>query len=215
MQYQASGEAHVYWGSGRRIASRDNVFLEITDRSRWYRGPRPTILEHTKMIHEAGDQHCTQLAACNDDQGHFLRAANQESTANVATAHAQSKNAGQVCKKRYTALQHAFTAWLLLCHAFLSNAGQEVREELRHWQHRVTHGTSLQQVLRLVLNFTIAGQKFERCCNMGNTGAIVASSYCAKDIRTVQNFLCKQYTQQNKLASLLCTAILGFSGNLG
>ena len=40
-------------------------------------------------------------------------------------------------------------------------------------------------------------------------------SYCAKDIHTVQNFLCKKYTQQNKLDSLLCTAILGFSGNLG
>ena len=41
------------------------------------------------------------------------------------------------------------------------------------------------------------------------------SSYCAKDICTVQDFLYKSYTQQNKLDGLLCTAILGFSGILG
>ena len=32
---------------------------------------------------------------------------------------------------------------------------------------------------------------------------------------TVQKSLCKQYIQQNKLDSPLCTTILGFSGNLG
>lgn len=40
-------------------------------------------------------------------------------------------------------------------------------------------------------------------------------SYCAKDIHTLQRFLCQKYAQQNKLDGLLCTATLGFPGNLG
>ena len=41
--------------------------------------------------------------------------------------------------------------------------------------------------------------------------AMLVLSYCAEDIRTVQNLLCQIYAQQNKLDSLLCTAILGCS----
>ena len=36
-----------------------------------------------------------------------------------------------------------------------------------------------------------------------------------RKISILQNFLCKYYTQQNKLDSLLCTDILGFSGIQG
>ena len=45
--------------------------------------------------------------------------------------------------------------------------------------------------------------------------AILHLSYCAEDIHTMQNLLCQTYAQQNKLDSLLCTAILGCSVNLG
>ena len=40
-------------------------------------------------------------------------------------------------------------------------------------------------------------------------------SSCAKDIHIVPKFLCECGAPQNRLDSLLCTAILGCSGNLG
>lgn len=45
-------------------------------------------------------------------------------------------------------------------------------------------------------------------------GATLHLSYCASDIHTVQNFLCQKHAQQNKLDGHLCTATLGFPGNL-
>lgn len=37
--------------------------------------------------------------------------------------------------------------------------------------------------------------------------------YCAEDIHAVQQSVCTEHAQQNRLGSLLCTATIGFSGN--
>lgn len=64
-------------------------------------------------------------------------------------------------------------------------------------------------------------ERFDRACRSHGASEtpkwelLQSLSYCAEDNRTVQKFLCKKYAQQNKLGSLLCTAILGFSSNLG
>lgn len=53
------------------------------------------------------------------------------------------------------------------------------------------------------------------CDSMEEGRRSVYLFYSAEDICTVHYTLCKKRFQQNKLDSLLCTAILGCSNNLG
>ena len=74
--------------------------------------------------------------------------------------------------------------------------------------------------VRLWLDQTPADLLVLRCRSQARTSVDQKGSRarilscCAKDIHNVQNVLCKQHAQQNKPKSLLCTAILGFPGNL-